>query len=100
MANLPFVLFVCAVFLLILLGLFLIDYYFLHDQRQPTLFRALNRNQLLVFLIANLMTGAVNLTINTLGIAVGKTFLILNSYSFIVGVVAEALDFWDVSAKI
>ena len=43
----------------------------------PFLFDAINRNSLTTFLIANLVTGAVNLTIKTIYIPDGKALIIL-----------------------
>lgn len=46
----------------------------------PLVLSAVNSNGLVYFLVANLMTGAINLSIRTLFISSGMTFIILNTY--------------------
>lgn len=53
---------------------------------------AVNRNALLTFLVANLLTGAVNLSIDTLHTPNSKAFLILSGYMFLVCWVSVAWD--------
>ena len=100
MANFPFVMFVSSIFVLILLGFLWIDYFFLNDQRQPSLFKAINRNQLIIFLFANLLTGLINLTMDTLAISNFSSIIILIVYSFIFGLLAMAFDFANISIKL
>jgi phosphatidylinositol glycan class W len=58
----------------------------------PLVLERLNRNGLALFLIANLLTGLVNLTIPTLDISDGWALLILFGYISVVGVAALLLD--------
>lgn len=92
--------FVSSTFVLILLGFLWIDYFFLNDQRQPSLFKAINRNQLIIFLFANLLTGLINLTMDTLATSIVSSIIILIVYSFIFGLLAMAFDFADISIKL
>ncbi|EPQ62989.1 Bgt-2379 [Blumeria graminis f. sp. tritici] len=61
---------------------------------------AFNRNGLFVFLVANLLTGAVNLSISTLQCGHKLAFSILVVYGALVTSVALFLDRLDVSVKI
>jgi len=58
----------------------------------PPIFQAVNRNGLLVFVIANLLTGAVNLSINTLEASDSIALLVVFTYLCAVGVVALLAD--------
>ena len=62
--------------------------------------RAYNRNGLFVFLLANLLTGLVNMTFNTLEATPTATMAILVGYSLAVTVVAVALDVYDITIRI
>ena len=61
---------------------------------------AYNRNGLAIFLLANLLTGLVNLTIDTLIASKMKAVAILLVYAAIVTSVAISLDTWDLSIKL
>ena len=61
---------------------------------------AYNRNGLVIFLIANLLTGAVNLGVDTLNASTTKSMLVLAAYSATVTAVAVGLDAWDISVKL
>ena len=60
---------------------------------------AFNRNGLAVFLVANLLTGLVNLTVPTLHVGELPAMGILIAYAAIVTSVAVGLDYWDISIK-
>lgn len=65
------------------------------QQQQPHLpivLMAINRHGLLLFVLANLLTGLVNLTINTLKVSNVFAFGILLSYMGTIGAVAVAID--------
>ena len=62
--------------------------------------KAFNRNGLAIFLLANLLTGLVNLTLDTLSMDRLESMTILAAYVFIVTAVAVALDMWDLSVKL
>jgi phosphatidylinositol glycan class W len=61
---------------------------------------AFNRNGLVIFLVANLLTGLVNLTVNTLDMGNLNAMLTLVVYGGAVTGVALALDFYGVKVKI
>lgn len=58
----------------------------------PTSFKAINRHGLFIFLIANLLTGAVNLSINTLEVNHMSAVTILGLYTCAVGGCAILLE--------
>jgi phosphatidylinositol glycan class W len=61
---------------------------------------AFNRNGLAIFLIANLFTGLVNLTIPTLHVGNTQAIGILVCYGAILTGIALALDIYDISIKL
>ena len=62
------------------------------------IFDAVNRHGLIVFILANLMTGLVNLSINTLTVADSQALGVIFAYLFAVGSVALAVD-WALSPR-
>ncbi|KAF3481267.1 uncharacterized protein GIQ15_04026 [Arthroderma uncinatum] len=62
--------------------------------------RAFNKGGLTVFLIANLLTGAVNLGMNTLDARKELAMAVLMGYSTILTGVALALDFWNIKLRL
>lgn len=63
-------------------------------------FEAFNRNGLAVFLVANLLTGLVNLTVPTLDVSALQAMGILLGYAGVVTGVAVGLDMWDITVKL
>jgi len=61
---------------------------------------AFNRNGLAVFLVANLLTGLVNMTMPTLHMGVLESMGVLVAYTVAVAGVAVGLDWWDISVKL
>ncbi|KAJ3389316.1 Glucosaminyl phosphatidylinositol (GlcN-PI) nositol acylation protein [Entophlyctis sp. JEL0112] len=61
----------------------------------PYIFECVNRNQLAVFLLANVLTGIINLSIDTLSIPDGLAVLILAGYLLLVVCAAVAWDVMD-----
>jgi glucosaminylphosphatidylinositol acyltransferase len=61
---------------------------------------AFNRNGLAIFLIANLFTGLVNLTVPTLHVGNTQAMGILVIYGAILAGIALALDMYDISIKL
>lgn len=65
----------------------------------PLICRAVNRNQLAIFLIANVMTGAVNASMKTLYSSDLTALCVLSGYMFTVCLVAVLLDHYSVTLK-
>lgn len=84
LANLNFVIWSSAVSTTHLLMLFILDATFLSPMGQSALLGAINDNQLLTFLMANLGTGLVNLSIQTLLLPQPASMLVLLGYSLVV----------------
>jgi phosphatidylinositol glycan class W len=61
---------------------------------------AFNRNGLAIFLLANLLTGAVNLLLPTLTMGRLEAMAVLVTYIGALSVTALALDSWDISIKL
>jgi glucosaminylphosphatidylinositol acyltransferase len=66
----------------------------------PRVLRAYNRNGLAIFLLANLLTGLVNMTIPTLDVGPVASVGILVAYSAVLTGVAVALDTYNISIKL
>lgn len=62
------------------------------NSRPPAVLAAVNRHGLLTFVVANLLTGAVNLAINTLSVSDGAALGILVVYLSVVGLFAVLVD--------
>ena len=67
-------------------------FYITRSTSVSPIFGAVNRHGLIVFILANLMTGLVNITINTLEVADGEALGVIFVYLFAVGSVALAVD--------
>ncbi len=65
-----------------------------------TVLYAFNRNGLAVFLVANLLTGLVNMTMPTLHMSVFQSMAVLAAYTVVLTIFAVALDLWNVSVKL
>lgn len=115
LANLPYILGVCAfnswqMFLCCLIEATLFpDIYQVADRNLEhksvsnscsRLLRAFNRNGLAVFLIANLLTGLVNLTLPTLHMTDIQAMAVLIIYMAVLSFVALTLDVFDISIKL
>jgi phosphatidylinositol glycan class W len=61
---------------------------------------AFNRNGLAIFLIANLLTGLVNLTVPTLYVRDATAMGVLLAYAFVLTETAVLLDKYDISIKL
>ncbi|RHY70281.1 hypothetical protein DYB30_001560 [Aphanomyces astaci] len=68
--------------------------------RVPLIFTGISRNQLFVFLIANLITGAVNLSMQTLYAPPVVGFGIMLLYLFAVSVLAVGLEWFHIKVKL
>ena len=58
----------------------------------PTLINLINRNGLVTFIVANLMTGLVNLSVNTLEVKDSLAFCILALYMTVIFIIVLAVD--------
>lgn len=65
-----------------------------------TVLYAFNRNGLAVFLVANLLTGLVNMTMPTLHMSVMQSMAVLVGYTAVVTGIAVVLDKCDLSIKL
>ena len=70
------------------------------DRATSRVLYSLNRNGLAVFLLANLLTGLVNLTLDTLSMGRTAAMGTLIAYTSIFTAVAVALDRWNLSIKL
>ena len=70
------------------------------DRATSRVIKAYNRNGLAIFLLANLLTGLVNLTLDTLAMGRLEAVAVLAAYAFTVTAVALALDAWNISIKL
>ncbi|KAK1752557.1 GPI-anchored wall transfer protein 1 [Echria macrotheca] len=115
LANLPYVLWVVASNTVLVSAFCLVDTIFFpafynaqdaraekeaHDTATSRVLRAYNRNGLAVFLLANLLTGFVNMTVPTLDVGRVATMGILVGYMATVTAVAVALDAYNISIKL
>ncbi|TKA53224.1 hypothetical protein B0A53_04080 [Rhodotorula sp. CCFEE 5036] len=88
LANLPYVVWVAA-FNTTFLGLYLILHLVLDpsggeeegEAKAPAIFEAINRNGLVVFLVANLMTGLINVTLETMYASDFVAVVVLSGYA-------------------
>ncbi|KAB5578615.1 GWT1-domain-containing protein [Coniochaeta sp. 2T2.1] len=107
LANLPYLFFVVAFNTMQLTAFCIVDTIFfpasyttpdarlekeVHDTATSRVLRALNRNGLVIFLVANLLTGLVNMTVPTLGVGPLVALAILIAYAAVLAGVAVALD--------
>ena len=115
LANLPYILFVVAFNSMQLTAFCLVDTLFFpasynaqdaklekeaHDTATSRVLRALNRNGLAIFLVANLLTGLVNMTVPTLDVGVPAAMGLLVAYAAALTGVAVALDMYNITLKL
>ena len=92
-ANLPYVLWVFAIgVMLLFLTKLLVMPMFLQNGRRSELIGLFSRHQFLIFVFANLLTGAVNLTFDTLHASLAEAMAILSMYVIAVCCIAYALE--------
>lgn len=89
-ANLPYVLWVVsyntlnlALFAMMELAIFQVPAEYPYDSIVPLSDEAVNDNGLVVFLLANILTGLVNMSFNTLTSTRTESILILSGYAFV-----------------
>ncbi|KAI8624766.1 GPI-anchored wall transfer protein 1 [Xylariaceae sp. FL1651] len=115
LANLPYILWIAAFNTAQLLSCCLIETVFFpafynatdakaeqeaYKTATSTVLRAYNRNGLALFLVANLMTGLVNMTVPTLDVGPVVSMGILVGYAAVLTSFAVALDAWNLSIKL
>ncbi|OHE91134.1 hypothetical protein CORC01_13581 [Colletotrichum orchidophilum] len=115
LANLPYVLWTAAFNSTQLLAYALVDTIFFpsfynatdartekeaYETATSRVFRAYNRNGLFLFLIANVLTGLVNMTVPTLHLGPMATIGILVTYSGAITSIALGLDAYNISIKL
>lgn len=64
------------------------------------LIAAINRNQLAYFLLANLLTGAVNLSVKTLFCSQEQSLGIVCGYMFVLSFAFVLLHIWNITLRI
>ena len=91
--NTSFIVWCLAVNVSILLSIYFVMVRFEAPTKMPfPIFLAVNRNGLVMFLLANLLTGAVNLTINTLNTHDCAAAFIIFAYLLAIGIIALIFD--------
>ncbi|RVD86874.1 uncharacterized protein DFL_005127 [Arthrobotrys flagrans] len=70
-----------------------------YEERSPRLLRAFNRNGLIIFLVANIATGLVNMTMNTIETKTPVSMGILFAYAFGLSSLAVGLDLKNITIK-
>ena len=116
LANLPYVLWISAFNSCQILCFYLIEAFLFpdnYDQRlareaaakkriaaSSRILRSFNRNGLAVFLLANLLTGVVNLTLPTIQMSDLSAMIVLIVYIAAVACAALALDYFNISIKL
>ncbi|KAK3329082.1 GWT1-domain-containing protein [Apodospora peruviana] len=115
LANLPYILWVVASNTALVSGFGFVDaiffpaFYNAHDSKTEKeayeastsrILRSYNRNGLVIFLLANLLTGLVNMTVPTLDVSPVATMGILVAYMAVVTATAVGLDMYNISIKL
>ncbi|KAK4262995.1 hypothetical protein QN277_028477 [Acacia crassicarpa] len=98
MCNLPYVVMVFANNLQIFSILMLGD--LVPGSKISVLEEAFNRNLLPTFLLANILTGLINVTMNTLAASSFTATCILIAYSFALSIMAGIADFYGIKLKL
>ncbi|KZV37932.1 hypothetical protein F511_17704 [Dorcoceras hygrometricum] len=97
MCNLAYVSLVLATNLQVLAILMLSDY--VPGSQSSVLEEALNKNLLATFLLANVLTGLVNLSVDTLSVSPISALVILFAYTFVLAFTVGFADFLGVKLK-
>ncbi|KAJ4728654.1 GPI-anchored wall transfer protein [Melia azedarach] len=97
MCNLAYVTWVVSLNLQLIGGFMLSDY--IPGTKLSTLEEAFNRNLLASFILANIFTGLVNLTIDTLSVSSFSALLILLGYTFSLCMIIGIADFYGIRLK-
>lgn len=115
MANLPYVLWVAAFNSVFILGYCIVDSFFFpafynaSDKKSEkeaytfatsAVMRAFNRNGLGLFLVANLLTGLVNMTVPTLDVSPIVAMAVMLAYTGTLTILAVMLDNYNITIKL
>ncbi|KAH6853330.1 GPI-anchored wall transfer protein 1 [Chaetomium sp. MPI-CAGE-AT-0009] len=115
LANLPYILWVVASNSALMLAFCLVDTLLFptfykaqdakaekeaYDTATSRVLKAYNRNGLAIFLLANLLTGLVNMTVRTLDVGRIPTMGILGGYMAVLTGAAVGLDMYDITIKL
>ncbi|WVZ24221.1 hypothetical protein V8G54_002765 [Vigna mungo] len=95
--NLPYVTMVLADNLQLLSVLMLAD--LVPGRKTSVLEEAFSRNLLATFLLANILTGLVNLSVDTLSASSMKALIILLVYAYILSIVIGIVDYFGIKLK-
>ncbi len=68
-------------------------------EKNPPIFLAVNRHGLIVFILSNLMTGAVNLSIDTLNVSDFTAITVIFLYLCAIGAIGLLLDYYTKSKE-
>jgi hypothetical protein len=98
--NLAYILWICALSLGMVVLCLVTQLVTPPAQGLPQLLAAANRNMLPVFLAANLLTGAVNLAVDTLAVGDAGARALVCAYMLLVCLLASGLDWLDISLKL
>jgi hypothetical protein len=103
MANLCYVLWICISNSVLLFSLFILEKFILLIPSQakvpvPTILESVNTNQLGTFLLANILTGLINMQWNTFGASDGVALVIIVLY--LVAVLGSAVLLRNLGLKL
>ena len=111
LANLPYILWIAAFNNTQILAYFLVESLFFpsfftapdvkaekeaYEMATSRILQGFNRNGLVIFLIANLLTGLINMTIPTLDVSSVAAMGILIGYAIMLASIAIGLDTWSI----
>lgn len=100
LANLPYVLMIVAYNSFFLLSYDLVDKFFGSNETGSNILDSTNKNGLVFFLIGNLLTGLVNLTINTLECDNKLATLIIMGYATVIVLIVYVMNVYKIYIKI
>lgn len=105
LANLPYVLWVCAYNTGFLTFYALTDKLLdsatsSYEEKVPLSLESINSNGMILFLLSNVSTGLVNMTINTLDASTGKSMVVLFAYSSLIALVGAFLYYNKIFIKL
>lgn len=98
LTNLPYILWVVSYNSLMLLGYNLVEVFC--GPLYSAIFEAVNKNGLAIFLVANLTTGLVNMSINTLEMSDNYAYFTLAAYALSWVAMARVLDAYKIYIKL